>query len=59
MRMYDTSEMKPGKTYYEVTFVEFGLTKILTRAEAVAEFGREEFNEILQGYLPQIVAVKL
>ncbi len=50
---------------YEVTWIDEtprGIkshTKILTKDQCVKMFGEEEFNEILEGYDPSIVVVKI
>lgn len=44
---------------YEVTSVDTGRTKYMTQAQAEAFFGKVEFKEILDGYLPHIVAVEV
>ena len=44
---------------YEITFLESGVTEIWTRREAIKHFGKVEFKEILAGYSPTIVAVKI
>lgn len=44
---------------YEVTSTDTGKTARMTRREAEAYFGKIEFQEILAGYLPNFVAVKL
>jgi hypothetical protein len=44
---------------YEITFIDSGVTEIWTRRKAIRYFGRLEFNEILEGYHPSIVAVKI
>jgi len=49
---------------YEITYVDpylanYGKTEVLTRAQCNKKFGKDEFDEIVQGYLPHIVAVKI
>ena len=44
---------------YEVTWVETGRTKQMSYDECVANFGEDEFLEILDGHLPHIVAINL
>lgn len=50
---------------YEVTWIDEtprGIktqTKILTQEQCYRMFGKEEFNEILEGYDPSIVAVEI
>lgn len=43
----------------ELTNVEKGVTIITTYEECVERFGKDEFAEILAGYLPQWVAIEL
>lgn len=43
----------------EVTFIETGITKTMTRKEFNKTFGKDQAVEILAGYLPHIVAIKL
>ena len=50
---------------YEVTFIEAGngyndwYTLTWTLAKCQRYFGKDEFKEVLAGYAPHIVAVKL
>jgi len=44
---------------YEVTFIEAGNTYTWTLAKCQRYFGKDEFKEVLAGYAPHIVAVKL
>ena len=44
---------------YEVTWLDTGLTKILTLSDCNKLFGKDEFTEIVLGYLPHIVAIEL
>ena len=44
---------------YEITFIDNGKTVQWTERQCHDYFGRDEFNEILQGYAPHIVAVEL
>ena len=44
---------------FEITSLDTGWTRIMTRAEAERLFGRDEFAEIVAGYLPNIVAVQV
>jgi len=44
---------------YEVTFCDSGKTEELTYDECVELFGEDEFQEVLAGHLPNIVAVDL
>lgn len=48
-----------NETVFEVTACETGNTFELTRAECEEHFGVEEFEEIVQGYHPSIVAVEI
>ncbi len=47
------------EVYYGITSTDSGKTKKMTLRQAEEYFGKEEFKEILAGYLPNIVAVKL
>ena len=44
---------------YEVTFTDTGYTETINFQEAVKKFGVIEFKEIIAGYLPNIVAVRV
>lgn len=44
---------------YEVTFIDTGRTERWSLRKCEKVFGAAEFREILQGYLPHIVAVEL
>lgn len=44
---------------YEVTSVDTGKTLTLTLEQCHEMFGEAEFEEILAGYLPHIIAVKI
>jgi len=44
---------------FEITSVDSGKTVVWTLKKANEFFGREEFQEILKGYLPHIVAVEI
>ena len=44
---------------YEVTFCDSAQTYRWTLAECQEHFGKDEFKEVLAGYAPHIVAVKL
>ena len=44
---------------YEITSVDTGKTFIWTERKCQEFFGEAEFNEIRQGYLPNIIAVML
>jgi uncharacterized membrane protein (DUF373 family) len=44
---------------YEVTCCDTGKTVVLTLKEAVKKFGKNEFKEIVAGYLPHLIAVEL
>ena len=44
---------------YEITFIDTGKTVRWTTRQCHEHFGRDEFDEIVQGYAPHIVAVKL
>ena len=44
---------------YEITFIESGITEIWTHRKAIKYFGKLEFREIVAGYHPSIVAVKI
>ena len=46
-------------TTYELTMIDSGRTGRLSYEECVRRFGVEEFNEILQGYAPHIVAFEV
>lgn len=47
------------KNYIEVTSVETGVTKVMSRVKFFNKFGKSEGREILKGYLPNIVAVRV
>jgi hypothetical protein len=44
---------------FEITFIDSGKTVVWTLRKANKFFGAAEFQEILAGYLPNIVAVEL
>ena len=44
---------------YEVTFIDSGKTFRWSEAKCHKHFGKAEFSEILQGYAPHVVAVKI
>ena len=44
---------------YEVTWVDTGSTTHLTESEAMKHFGEHEWDEIVMGCMPHIVAVCL
>jgi hypothetical protein len=44
---------------YQVTSLDTGKTFIMTLKECHAAFGKNEFKEILQGYLPNLIVVKI
>tara|TARA_R110000751_G_scaffold32396_1_gene81450 strand:- start:78 stop:218 length:141 start_codon:yes stop_codon:yes gene_type:complete len=44
---------------YEVTFIDTLKTVQWTEAQCHKHFGKAEFLEILQGYAPHIVAVRI
>ncbi len=44
---------------YEITWIETGYTTIMTTKQVQKEFGKDEWEEIRQGYLPHIVAVQI
>ena len=44
---------------YEVTFIDTLKTVQWTEAQCHEHFGKAEFLEILQGYAPHIVAVRI
>jgi hypothetical protein len=44
---------------YEITFIDSGKTVRWSRAKCYKHFGKDEFKEILAGYMPHIVAVKV
>ena len=44
---------------FEITFIDPVVTYNWTRAECIEFFGKDEFAEVLAGYLPNIVAVKI
>ena len=43
----------------ELTNIEHGVTTILTYEQCVERFGKDEFAEILAGYLPQWIAIEV
>jgi hypothetical protein len=43
----------------EVTYIDTGITVIMTKKDFNKTFGKDEAKEILAGYLPHIVAVTL
>ena len=47
------------KLVWEVTFCDTGRTVYWTTRKCNSHFGRDEFNEIRQGYGPNIVAVQV
>lgn len=47
------------KKQFEVTFIDNGVTKLMTYKQCVEVFGKAEFKEILLGYAPHIVAVQV
>lgn len=44
---------------YEITWIDSGKTVYWSKAKAEKHFGKAEFKEILEGYLPHIVAVEV
>jgi hypothetical protein len=44
---------------YEVTWVEHGKTYYWPESDCIDYFGKDQWNEIKQGYLPHIVAVQI
>ena len=44
---------------YEITFINSMQTYNWTRKECNEFFGKDEFAEVLAGYLPDVVAVKI
>ena len=44
---------------YEIYFCDSGKTVVWTCAKCEKEFGKAEFEEILAGYAPHIVAIEL
>ena len=44
---------------YEITYIETGNTETLTEKEAEKQFGKDEWQEVKQGYLPHIVAIEV
>ena len=44
---------------YEVTFIDAGVTEYWSLRQCKDYFGKDEFVEYLNGYLPHVVVVKL
>ena len=44
---------------YEITFTDTGRTMEMSHLDAEDLFGAEEFNELRQGYSPNIVVVEV
>lgn len=47
------------KWIWEITSVETGKSEQMTLQKCWEKFGKREFLEIAQGYIPHIIAVKL
>lgn len=44
---------------YEVTSVSTGETETVTKREGNKKYGRDEFKEMIQGYLPNYIVVEI
>lgn len=51
--------MEDSNHRIELTFIDTGKTVEWTKEQCQEHFGVEEFDEILQGYAPHIVAIDL
>ena len=58
-RIFDRQTRQSKLKFIEVTWVETGQSERLSEAEFFQQFGRPEGLEILQGYAPHIVAVRV
>jgi len=45
--------------YYEVTSVDTGNTKVMSESECRKTFGKDEWVEVREGYLPNIIVVEV
>ena len=44
---------------YEITSIDTGKTVRMTERECTEHFGKLEFDEIKQGYLPHLVCIQI
>lgn len=56
--LFDRHRSKLNKQI-QVTWVDTGKTEVMFEKDFYDHFGRKEGNEVLQGFLPNIIAVRL
>lgn len=44
---------------YEITYIDNGKTEVLTEQEAIRQFGKNEWPEYRENYLPHVVVCEL